>query len=136
MDKLVSPITFVILTVALSSCATPMLPTAEQMLTYIDTSGKSRTELIAEFKRQFEGMCQAGTVGLCIGKVTADGFEVVQRAGSSFYHVRFYHFSERPSLRATRGIAMPTYWVDGFRFDNKDLALRAYVLWESVYQTY
>lgn len=126
-------------------CGTAPTPTPQEMDAFIDTKGKTRNELIAEFKRQFEGKCVRSVFPFCftkIDRVTSDGFYYREDPDKKGEVKGFYKFSDRPRFEVILGdyyliwIYYRTYNSSSLIIGSKDTALRIYGLLESIYQTY
>lgn len=119
-------------------------PTPEEMERYIDRTGKTKSELVAEFKRDYEGQMvestkALGLSGCKIGEVTQDGFEyefLWGSPGEERWISMSYKFNERPIFTSLveytifqRGITE----MGGIRVGGKGNAIKVYGLLESIY---
>lgn len=117
----------------LSGCATP--PKVEEMNAYEDFSYRSRQEMIADFKEQFEGQCVHKNIvpTICECKIIAVNNDLIVLGGP---RGKFVHkFDQKPEF--STGLAW--YYIkagnniEGISLTDKTMALEIYHLLESIY---
>jgi len=149
--KLFYLITVIIFSVISSSCHLTSRPTAQEMRSSTDKYSGNRDELIAEFKRNFEGVCTYRYWAYrwhCsnkIEKVTSKGFfyfdiEVLGGERGEKKHRGFWSFLTKPNFEYAIGLIHIRKTNDEYApwltVNNKEMALRIYGLLENIYQTY
>jgi len=117
---------------------------------YKDKRNRTRPELIADFKQQFEGKCILPDERWCrckIRDVHKSGFfyGVGMPGGRSVYVYEniFYEFSNRPVIKTLPPVAPKSFEISmehtrypPIKTPDKELALKIYGLLDSIYQTY
>jgi len=138
--------------VFLAGCAHPV--PREKLQRYIDRSGKTKPELIAELKREFEGEWFGRSGYHKIERVTSKGFYWSKEERNDigfgktkrivFERVRYFYPFTTPPLLESGGLG--TYFIRCGNYDrlrrplslstgNKYQALRLYGLLESIYNS-